>query len=57
LTYAYIVRINNKEKTELSSMSDEEQKMIGHLVFRTMAENSGRQREKNIFHKKTADFA
>lgn len=48
MTYSFKVRIDDKEKVDLSSLSKEEQKMVGQLVFRTMLESSGRRRGKKV---------
>lgn len=48
MTYSIKVRIDDREKVDLFSMSDEEQKIIGRLVFKTMLERSGRQRSTKI---------
>ena len=48
MTYSFKVRIDDRDKVDLSSLSKEEQKMVGQLVFRTMLENSGRCRGKKV---------
>ena len=48
MTYSFKVRIDDRDIVDLSSLSKEEQKMVGQLVFRTMLENSGRCRGKKV---------